>query len=111
MTLAKPGAKLHLERARSNHALYLRLKADQTHLDWAVTVLFYTALHLVQCHIVENAATGFDIPHDHSERDSAIARSLPDVYGNYRFLSTRSQWARYYVDKPVPTAELLQTYE
>ena len=48
MPLTKPDAVRHLDKARSNHALYEKLKSEATHLDWAVTVLFYTALHLVQ---------------------------------------------------------------
>jgi hypothetical protein len=111
MPLTKPDAKRHLEKARSNFVLYSRLKSDATHLDWAVTVLFYTALHLVQAHIVESAATGFDIPRDHPERDSSVARLLPELYTHYRFLSSRSQWARYHVDKPDPTPEQLYEYE
>src|SRR5258707_11570429 len=111
MSLTKPDALRHLNRARSNYTLYEKLKAEATHLDWAVTVLFYTALHLVQTFIVENAATGFDIPRDHPERDSCISRLLPGLYVSYRFLSSRSQWARYHVDKPNPSREQIQEYE
>jgi hypothetical protein len=74
-------------------------------------VLFYTALHLVQAYIVENASTGFDIPRDHPERDSAVSRLLPHIYPSYRFLSNRNQWATYHVDKPVPTLEQVRQYE
>lgn len=111
MPLTKPDAVRHLEWARSNFALYGKLKDWGTHLDWAVTVLFYTALHLVQTHLVESAATGFDIPRDHPERDSAVARLLPDLYAHYRFLNNRSQWDRYHVDKPPPSLAHLQVYE
>lgn len=111
MPLAKSDAERHLERARLNFALYKKLKAESTYLDWAVTVLFYTALHLVQAYLVETAATGFDIPRDHPERDNSVARLLPGIYTSYRFLSSRSQWARYHVDKPNPTLEQLQQYE
>jgi hypothetical protein len=111
MPVTKPEAGLHLEKARLNFAHYEALKAESRYLDWAVTVLFYTAPHLVQAYLVESANTGFDIPRDHPERDNAVARLLPEIYTSYRLPSTRSQWARYHVDKPTPTPELLQQYE
>jgi hypothetical protein len=111
MPLTKPDAERHLARACSNFQFYEKLKSEQANLDWAVTVLFYSALHLVQAHFVEVANTGFDIPRDHPERDNLVARLIPAIYSHYRFLGSRSQWSRYHVDKPPTTPSLIQSYE
>src|ERR1041384_1696553 len=111
MSPSKPAALGHLAKARSSIPLYRQLKAEGDLLDWAVTALFYAAMHLIQAHLVELATTGFDIPHSHPAPALAVARQLPDIYLDYSFLYTRSKWARYHVDKPVPTPDQLQQYE
>ena len=111
MPLSKPSAIGHLEKARTSVQLYRQLKAEGILLGWAVTALFYAAMHLVQAQFVEEATTGFDIPHNHPDRDFAVSRRLPKVYLSYSFLYTRSQWARYHVDKPDPTPDQIRRYE
>jgi hypothetical protein len=101
----------HLLQARQNYKLYQELKQGGEHLDWAVTVLFYAALHVVQAYFVESAASEAEIPRDHVERDSAIWRELRPIVNQYSFLKTRSMWARYALDKPKPTPLLLEQYE
>jgi len=107
----KPASTLHLEKARSSYLLYRMLRDQRIHPDWAVTVLFYTALHLSQTYFVETASSGFVIPRDHAARDTAVAARLPDMFESYRYLATRSQWARYQVDKPIPSYEAILRYE
>ena|SRR5437899_7371400 len=108
---SKPQALLHLAQARQNHDLYQQLKREGKHLDWAVTVLFYTALHLIQAYLVELAATGFDIPKDHEDRDRYVRRKLTPIFSDYSLLQTRSNWARYQPNKPKPTVDLVQEYQ
>lgn len=110
MPLGKLLAQQHEAKARHNYSLYNQLRADEQYLDWAVTLLFYTALHLAQAYLVEAAATGFDIPKGHPERSREIARQLPEIYEKYRFLETRSTSARYYAERPKPTAQEVQQY-
>ena len=62
MPLTKPLAQAHLDQARANYLLYRQLRAEGQHRDWAITLLFYTALQLIQSYAVESAATSFDIP-------------------------------------------------
>jgi hypothetical protein len=95
MALSKPAAQAHLDQARENHRLYLDLMAADEHLDWALTLLFYTALQLAQAFFVERAATGFDVPRGHDQRTAAVSLKLPGIYTDYRTLMTRSEWARY----------------
>jgi hypothetical protein len=107
----QPAAERHLEQARANHRLYARLLAEGTDLDWAVTLLFYTALQLVQAYFVETAQSGWDVPHTHEHRTQRVALKLPTVYAAYRFLQTRSEWARYEQDRPDPTADEVKTLD
>ncbi len=107
----KPEAHLHLVQARQNYHLYQALKQGSQHLDWAVTVLFYTALHLAEAYLAENTSDAFSRPRGHEERSAAIRRHLPQIYSDYQFLRTRSTWARYHVQKPKPGPELVQRYE
>jgi hypothetical protein len=94
----KATAAKHLTRAQQNYETYQRLKNSGQDLDWAVTVLFYTALHLVQAYFVEQAATGFDIPQTHQERATRIGLKLLPIYRHYRALEERSRSARYEPD-------------
>ncbi|HEV8574210.1 MAG TPA: hypothetical protein VGR43_05820 [Dehalococcoidia bacterium] len=110
MPVSKPRALAHLEQAQHNHGLFQHLRADGRYPDWAVTALFYAALHLVEAYLVETS-TGFDGTRDHLQRDSQIGLKIPRVYRDYSYLQMRSQWARYRVDKPKPTPAELQRYE
>jgi hypothetical protein len=73
---SKPLAVKHLTRARQNYDTYKRLTTSGQGLDWAVTILFYAALHLVQAYFVEQAATAFDVPQTHQERTLRIGLTL-----------------------------------
>jgi hypothetical protein len=108
---AKPLALEHLAKARRNYKVYLDLKQKGEHLDWAVVVLFYTALHLVQAYLVENAKTKFDIPEDHRARDPCIWRKLRPIYNQYNTLLSRSKTARYDPSSAVTTPQELQECE
>jgi len=107
----KATAAKHLARARRNYQTYQRLKSSGQDLDWAVTVLFYTALHLVQAYFVEQAATGFDIPQSHQERAARIGLKLLPIYRHYRALEERSRRARYEPDYVPLTLKAIQAYE
>jgi hypothetical protein len=107
----KPLALQHLMQARQNYKLYQELKQGGEYLDWAVTVLFYAALHLVQAYLVETAPSEADIPADHVARDSAIWRRLRPIVNQYSFLKTRSTWARYTLTRPKPTRAVLEQFE
>ncbi len=111
MALTRSLALAHLEQARSNYRLYQRLKGEGDHLDWAATLLFYTALQLAQAYLVEVASDGFDYPRGHTDRESFIRRRIPEIFEPFRFLETRSRWARYHQDRPDPTVADLDQYE
>lgn len=106
---SKPEAIRHLNQARSDYRLYQELKQRAECLDWAVTALFYAALHLAEAALAEHFHRSG--PKSHVQRDAAIYRHLRPIYTEYDQLHTRSNWARYHPQKPKPTPELLQRYE
>lgn len=88
-----PSKEEHLLKAERNQKFAETLTATQ-YLDWAVTVLFYAALHYVDAVL---AVSGID-PNDHTERQDAIVRNitLKRIYPEYRTLEVLSRNARYF---------------
>ena len=52
---------MHLDQARQDYTLNQELKRRGQYLDWAVTVLFYTALHLAEACLVEKHHLGVSL--------------------------------------------------
>jgi hypothetical protein len=88
----KPEAVARIEQARHNYGLYETLRNEGSYTDWAVTALFYAALHLVEAHAIEH-----DHPLDptHLGRRAYLWRYLPQVASRYRRLEDASREARY----------------
>jgi hypothetical protein len=101
----------HLAQTRHNFRLYQKLRDEGEFLDWAVTALFYTALHLIQACLIDIASDAFDYPRNHEQRDSFIRRKLSDLWLPYRSLQNQSNRARYHPDQPRPTVPELQQCE
>ena len=108
---SKEAAIKHLARARQFHQAYLRLKNGRQDLDWAIIVLFYTALHLIQAYFVETASNAFQIPRTHDDRRTRVGISLTPLFQHYRTLEDYSKDARYDPDYTPPTSEELQELE
>src|SRR5438876_11165739 len=101
----------HLAQARHNFRLYQKLRDEGEFLDWAVTALFYTALHLIQACLIDISADAFDYPRSHEQRDAFIRRKLNDIWIPYHFLQNQSTRARYHPDQPQPSLRKLQQCE
>jgi hypothetical protein len=89
-----PSKEEHLSRAHENEALAGSLDLDVTlNVDWAITILFYAALHYVDAYL----ATKPIHPPSHDFRDSEIENngSLSPIYNDYRRLKDKSVAARY----------------
>jgi hypothetical protein len=108
---SKPLAIAHLQNASKCFRFYQQVKAAGEHLDWAVIILFYTAMHLVQAYLVQEATSKAEIPLDHGRRGGCVYLKLPELGADFDFLLTRSKWARYELDRPTPTPALVQQYE
>lgn len=88
-----PSQRRHLAIASNNEDVSQLLQASNRN-DWAVTVVFYAALHLVDSFF----ATAPFHPSNHTDRLGAMARSadISAVYAHFQELYDRSLDARYY---------------
>ena len=85
----------HLAKSRNNENFAAALHTATTAgREWAVTALFYAALHCLQAYF---AARTDRIPITHGHRSSAIQRdaAISGAYDEYRELSDLSRSARY----------------
>ena len=44
----------HIQEAKNNYDRYKRLLEDDRDIDWALVLLFYSAVHLVQAHAMRH---------------------------------------------------------
>lgn len=82
----------HISKAERNEK-FAETVSKTAYLDWAVTILFYAALHYVDAIL---SVSGIH-PDSHTQRDDAIGTNatLLVVRSEYRVLETLSQNARY----------------
>jgi len=89
----------HLDQARRNLAVAKHLlgehRSDTTFVQWAVTAIFYCAVHCMQAHLMRHGKG----PRTHEARGRPIADpryGVPiEVQTAYELLSQRSPAARY----------------
>ena len=102
-------AQDRLDQAAHNYRLYQQLLADGVFLDWALTALFYSALHLVNAHAIEVGKRDPDSPgsifpggHSWSRPGGrgTYVRSLPSIKNRYSALSDLSRQTRYELTRP-----------
>jgi hypothetical protein len=89
-----PRLQQHLQKAAHNEAFVASLDLTTTpYLDWAVTGLFYAALHYVEAFFATKGIHSVD----HRARDSDIRRSpeLKTLFVPYNELKNHSINARY----------------
>jgi hypothetical protein len=101
---SNPAASRWLTQARHNYSLYRELKGVGRHPDWTVTVLFYTAMSVVEAYLAEKELPTFHRIRSHQDRNDAVAMKLQRIYGHYRVLHNMSTVARYHPEEPEPTA-------
>lgn len=90
-----PTADQHRQQAEHNRTFVQSFDLDTSpYLDWVVTAIFYTALHLVEWFLKTRGLTG---RRDHQLRDAYIARmrELRPIYTDYTELKFQSEAARY----------------
>lgn len=90
-----PTSDQHRRQAAENEAVSLEL--ETAHPGWAVTALFYAALHYVEAYFyIEGVRTG--LPQhsaSHAQRTPAVRLRLAPVFPHYHRLLDRSVAARY----------------
>lgn len=97
-----PVKEQHLLKAERN-ATFAQFLAEKTkYIDWAVTMLFYSALHYFDAVL----AVSGEHPKNHQERHDAIDvnDTLKQVYREYRVLETAS-WNSRYFTMPIEAAD------
>ncbi len=87
----------YLEQARHNREVAEALSDGDspTSRQWAVTCLFYAAVHYVNAHLGNRP-----VPDNHPERDSYVRSNMPLIHSDYRWLKTKSQGSRYRLESP-----------
>jgi len=88
-----PSKDAHLWQAKHNETLFSQLLTTEF-LDWAVTAIFYSALHHVDAYL----ATKDIHPSFHYKgRDRWVATesNLRHIWNQYRWLKEKSEAARY----------------
>lgn len=89
-----PNLDEHLQIAKTNTSFSQYLISEQRFLDWAVTGMFYAAIHYVEAYLAnQNVHSSF-----HSRRDSAIQQdvNLCIIYDEFSDLKNDSIQTRYY---------------
>lgn len=95
-----PNTEVHLRQANHNEAFFDAIKPD-LYSDWAVTVLFYSALQYVDAYL---AKLGHLDPGTHEARDGFVRQYQPirEVSREYFRLKNYSVNARYYAARFSP---------
>lgn len=83
----------HIRLANRNHDILLQLVDGGAFLDWAVTVAFYKALHVVEA-VFCNDLGVHSTSHAEREKTLKIAR-YRSIFRNHGHLLTASRVARY----------------
>lgn len=82
----------HDDQARRNYEVY-ELLAENGYVDWAMTALFYTALHCVDNWFCQN---NWGQPRSHGQRNEYLSRVAPaDVHDAYMKLRENADLTRY----------------
>jgi len=86
-----PTVKEHINKSKYNEKFFEDVKHDYP--DWAVTGLFYAALHLVDAFLSKKGVS----VEDHKTRSWYVASvsELKPIYGDYRAMYDYSVNARY----------------
>lgn len=89
-----PDLARHLAQAARNEALSQQLEVGYP--EWAITALFYSALHYVEAYFYHHAG-GSQPQHyvTHGTRNSGVAQRLGTLHRPYMVLYNRSRDARY----------------
>ena len=94
MRFLMPDEKEHIDKAHHNEDFFDIFDIDNTRfLDWAVTGLYYAALHYIDAYL---ATLGVKFISNHKQRHIEYSIALDrDVYSDYRTLENKSIIARY----------------
>ena len=96
-----PARNEHLAKTESNARFLSAIVSQELAPDWAATVIFYRAMHLIEAWFARR-----DIHHvNHVQRNRAVFEELSELTGPYRKLYDLSRLARYGVDGIITWAD------
>lgn len=81
----------HARQSAHNQGARRRLSASSQYLDWEITILFYSVLHVID----EYLESVGENPHSHHERKKMVRENLPHIYNDYRALYALCTKVRY----------------
>ena len=88
----------HLRQAEHNRDVADALSQNNpVSLQWAVTCIFYAALHYVNAYLSYRIGR---TPVNHGDRDAYVSLHMRTVFKDYRWLKTKSEAARYRLVEP-----------
>lgn len=95
----------HIALANRNHEALLHLLAEGRFLDWAATIAFYKAVHIVEAVLDSNLGHHSN---SHTERERSLKTvRFKDIYRPYSHLFAASRVARYLL---APTGSAYSTF-
>jgi len=84
----------HLQKATQNEIFAASLDlANRCHLEWAITAVFYAALHHVNAYFAHYGVTCQS--HEQTRQEISRDPRIKGVFGDYRELETLAHAARY----------------
>ena len=89
----------YLAQAKHNREVADVLLRDDPPISrqWAITCMFYAALHYVNAYICRR---GQQVPREHGNRDRLVGKWMRQIFREYRWLRTRSEHVRYSMVNP-----------
>lgn len=91
-----------LQSDHNKKASDLMNSKNPTFVDWEVTTLFYSILHLVDDYFENN---GPRLPLNHQDRNRLVRNSLTTIYPDYHKLYSLSIRSRYTVGFRIPQSD------
>ncbi len=86
-----PNRREHLAKADANAETLASIAAERSSPEWAITVAFYRAVHLVEAW----SALRDRHHRNHRRRNETVNRLLPEIAADYGELYEASRVARY----------------
>lgn len=92
-----PSKQAHAAAAKRNQGTLEYLLKDDAHLEWAVTVAFYKALHIVEASLATKQPGCVEHTDDHKSRNRLLKTTIrfQHIWKMYRPLFEASLIARY----------------
>jgi hypothetical protein len=86
--------KSRILKVKENESFFEQIKTFSNYTDWKITVIYYTALHIIDAIAIKEKKISSHGFHDHSHRETVLSKVIP-VWSNYYNNKKYSLSARY----------------